>query len=59
MKKIALVVALAALSLVACGGSKGSDKGTEAAKTGENGGTLIMATNAEFPPMNTMREKIL
>ena len=44
MKKYLLIAALAGLSLVACGGSKGSTEGTA------KGGTLIMATNAEFPP---------
>lgn len=70
MKKYLLIAALAGLSLVACGGSKGSTEGTakgseagteqgsqargsketDSAKAEAKDGTLIMATNAEFPP---------
>ena len=56
MKKKALALSMAAvmaLSLAACGGSK-TEETTAAETTAETeaaaGGTLVMATNAEFPP---------
>lgn len=49
MKKIIalLTVAVLALSLAACGSSGTEDKGSAA---NESKDTLIMATNAAFPP---------
>ncbi|MDD6066152.1 MAG: transporter substrate-binding domain-containing protein, partial [Firmicutes bacterium] len=51
MKKLiaTVLIGVMALSMVACGSKK--TESTEAAEAAEAaGGTLVMATNAEFPP---------
>ena len=52
MKKLiaAVLVGTMVLSMAGCGSKKAETTGSEASSDAAAGGTLVMATNAEFPP---------
>lgn len=52
MKKLLTILLVGAmlLSLAACGGDKGGQQANNGGSESEQKGTLVMATNAEFPP---------
>ena len=51
-KKMALALAAMMMTgaLTACGGDKPAADGSDASASGASGETLVMATNATFPP---------
>lgn len=51
-----LLVAVCVLSMAACGSKKEDSSAGDAGDSGKKE-KLVMATNAEFPRMNSMKEK--